>query len=60
MLSRFVSPFAQNYIGLFNTHRNNDTDVIRIDNFAIDAIPEPSAALLGGLGVLLLLRRRCA
>lgn len=32
-----------------------------MDSFTITAIPEPSAALLGGLGVVLLLRRRrCA
>jgi hypothetical protein len=29
-----------------------------IDNLSITAIPEPSAALLGGLGLLALLRRR--
>lgn len=31
-----------------------------IDNFSITAIPEPSVALLGGLGLLALLRRRRA
>jgi len=29
-----------------------------IDNFKVDVIPEPSAALLSGLGVLALLRHR--
>lgn len=29
-----------------------------VDNFAVSSIPEPSSALLGGLGVLALLRRR--
>jgi hypothetical protein len=29
-----------------------------IDNLAVVAIPEPSAALLGGIGALVLLRRR--
>jgi hypothetical protein len=32
----------------------------RFDNLSISAIPEPSAALLGGLGMLALLRRRRA
>lgn len=32
--------------------------IIGIDNIVITAIPEPSAALLGGLGLLALLRRR--
>ena len=31
---------------------------IKIDNFSLTAVPEPSAALLGGLGMLALLRRR--
>lgn len=33
-------------------------DTVGIDNFTITAIPEPTAALLGGLGLLTLLRRR--
>jgi hypothetical protein len=39
------------------------TDVVKLDSIKIgttylDVIPEPSAALLGGLGMLVLLRRR--
>jgi hypothetical protein len=34
------------------------TATIGIDNIVITAIPEPTAALLGGLGLLALLRRR--
>lgn len=37
-------------------HANNT--VANIDNLSITAIPEPSAALLGGLGLLALLRRK--
>lgn len=48
-----------NYIGMFNTHRNVSSDIVSIDNFAV-SIPEPSTALLGGLGLLALLRRRRA
>lgn len=33
---------------------------LSFDNIVVSAIPEPSAALLGGLGVLALLRRRRA
>ncbi|MBT8044810.1 MAG: hypothetical protein KJO79_07655, partial [Verrucomicrobiae bacterium] len=29
-----------------------------IDNLEVDYVPEPSAALLGGIGALMLLRRR--
>jgi uncharacterized protein (TIGR03382 family) len=35
-----------------------NSTVANIDNLSITAIPEPSAALLGGLGLLALLRRR--
>lgn len=31
---------------------------VKFDNVSVDAIPEPSAALLGSLGLLMLLRRR--
>ena len=31
---------------------------VKIDNFSLTAVPEPDAALLGGLGMLALLRRR--
>jgi hypothetical protein len=37
-----------------------NSSVANIDNLSITAIPEPSAALLGGLGALALLRRRRA
>jgi hypothetical protein len=37
---------------------DGNTSVFKIDNFSVTAIPEPSAALLGGLGLLALLRRR--
>jgi len=33
-------------------------DMIAVDNFSITAIPEPSALLLGGLGMLGRFRRR--
>lgn len=48
----------QNYIGFYNTHHTFGGEDNIIDNFVVDAIPEPSAALLGGLGLLALLRRR--
>jgi len=36
----------------------NTTDYVDIDNITLNFIPEPSSALLGGLGLLALLRRR--
>jgi hypothetical protein len=41
-------------IGLLGTN----TAAVEFDNVRLTAIPEPSAALLGGLGLLALLRRR--
>jgi hypothetical protein len=43
----------------FNNYRPANTQSWSvIDNVSITAIPEPSAALLGGLGMLVMLRRR--
>lgn len=36
----------------------NGANQVSIDNFSLTAVPEPSTALLGGLSVLALLRRR--
>ena len=38
----------------------NGSTQVKIDNFSLTAVPEPAAALLGGLGLLGLLRRRRA
>lgn len=43
-----------NYVGFGRENGNTSA----IDNFSLTAVPEPSAALLGGLGMLALLRRR--
>jgi MYXO-CTERM domain-containing protein len=51
-------------IGLLITRTDGDSpgteneSVMWMDNLSVTAIPEPSAALLGGLGLLALLRRR--
>jgi hypothetical protein len=37
---------------------DGNTSIGKFDNLSVTAVPEPSAALLGGLGVLALLRRR--
>ena len=44
--------------GTVNLNPNNQQ--IKIDNFSLTAVPEPAAALLGGFGLLGLLRRRRA
>lgn len=36
----------------------NGSAQVKIDNFSLSAVPEPGSALLGGLGMLALLRRR--
>lgn len=47
-------------ISNFNLRQSNSSsdETITVDNLVIDYVPEPSVALLGGLGLLGLLRRR--
>ncbi|TAE91955.1 MAG: PEP-CTERM sorting domain-containing protein [Verrucomicrobia bacterium] len=50
------------YVGWFTAGAGqvniNGANQVSIDNFSLTAVPEPSTALLGGLSVLALLRRR--
>ncbi len=50
------------YVGWFTANPGgvniNSANQVSIDNFSLTAVPEPSAALLGGIGLLVLLRRR--
>lgn len=48
-----------NAIVIRNAGTGNSAD-FQIDNVSVTLVPEPSAALLGGLGLLVLLRRRRA
>lgn len=45
----------ENYLNVFSNYTHNSGT---LDNYSVTVIPEPSAALLGGLGMLALLRRR--
>jgi MYXO-CTERM domain-containing protein len=47
-------------IGIMALDGSTANDRMRLENFSITgtAVPEPSAALLGGLGLLALFRRR--
>jgi hypothetical protein len=47
--------WVMDWPGLVNM---NTAQQVKIDNFSLTAVPEPGAALLGGLGMLGLLRRR--
>lgn len=49
-----------NRINIFNNTTGAGTSDFHIDNFSITAVPEPSAALLGCLGLMALVRRRRA
>jgi hypothetical protein len=50
------------YVGWFTAGAGNlninSQNQVSIDNFSLTAVPEPGAALLGGFGLLALLRRR--
>jgi hypothetical protein len=46
-----------NSVGIAANIRNND-NTGRFQSFALSVVPEPSSALLGGLGMLFMLRRR--
>ncbi len=48
----------QLWIEFYSDTNGDSSTFARLDNVTLTAIPEPSAALLGGLGMLLLLRRR--
>lgn len=42
----------------FNFNHNGGSDGFSISSVSVEAVPEPSSALLGALGALMLLRRR--
>lgn len=50
------------YVGWITDHAGalnlNSAAQLKIDNFSLTAVPEPGSALLGGIGLLALLRRR--
>jgi hypothetical protein len=46
------------HMPMFRSSTVGAADYIQFDNVTLNVIPEPSAAFLGGLGALLLLRRR--
>jgi hypothetical protein len=54
-----TSLFTYTAVGIL-TSGATDLDQLSISNAQYSVVPEPSSALLGGLGVLLLLRRRRA
>lgn len=51
---------ASNLVVGFAFNHNGASDNVQVTNLSVDgvAVPEPSAALLGGLGLLALMRRR--
>lgn len=53
-----VAADARIFLRISNPGTQNGTQAAFVDNLSIVSIPEPSAALLGGLGMLALLRRR--
>jgi len=55
----FTATATTTRIGIYNSYKTGDTvHSINVDDVSVTAVPEPSAALLGGLGLLALLRRR--
>jgi MYXO-CTERM domain-containing protein len=59
MLSNFIGLNPNGTWTLFVADQSaGETSTLQSWSMTITGVPEPSAALLGGLGVLLLLRRR--
>jgi MYXO-CTERM domain-containing protein len=55
----FTATATTTRMGIYNSYKTGDTiHSIDVDDVSVTAVPEPSAALLGGLGLLALLRRR--
>jgi hypothetical protein len=52
-----VSEAAEMNVGFAFNHDGGD-DNVTVSQLSVDAIPEPTSAFLGGLGLLTLLRRR--
>jgi MYXO-CTERM domain-containing protein len=53
-----VAADARIFLRISNLNTQNPGQSAFVDNLSIVSVPEPSAALLGGLGMLALLRRR--
>ena len=55
----FTATATTTRMGIYNSFKIGDSvHSIDVDDVSVTAVPEPSAALLGGLGLLALLRRR--
>jgi hypothetical protein len=58
VITQSIANTSDIYLRWTYTHIGGTSPHMGIDNIVITAVPEPSTALLGGLGLLALLRRR--